>query len=187
MKMRPITLPALIISLFLSAEISAQATNSLRPIESSNYPFVAGLARTSLLSTVQNSNAQIAVNYLIEEGVPTKNQSLIKESVANFIGHFGPQLSDSSNPIQIVILKTIAGGKALASTLDGTYQQTVSHYFNEGVINPAKYPCMPMRGATYGAKRLIFIQAPCETTVAVSPNGDPFYLLTNSLINCKHP
>ncbi len=32
---------------------------------------------------------------------------------------------------------------------------------------------MPMRGATYGAKRLIFMQAPCETTVAVSPNGDP--------------
>ncbi len=60
--MRPITLLALIVSLVLPAEISAQATNSLRPIESSNFPFVAGLARNSLLSTVQNSNAQIAVN-----------------------------------------------------------------------------------------------------------------------------
>lgn len=174
--MRPITLLALIISLVLSAQISAQATYSLRPIKSSHYPLVASLARTSLLSAAPNSNAQIAVNYLIEEGVPTTNQSLIKESVANFIGHFGPQLSDSSDPIQIVVLKTIAGGKALASTLGGTYQSTVSHYFNEGVINPAEYACMPMQGATYGAKRLIFIQAPCETTVEVSPNGDPVLL-----------
>ena len=173
MKMRPITLFALIISLVVSVQISAQATNSLRPIESSNYPLVAGLARTSLLSTAPNSNAQIAVNYLIEEGVPTTNQSLIKESVANFIGHFGPQLSDSSDPIQIVVHKTIDGGKALASTLGSTYQSTVSHYFNEAVVNPAKYACMPMHGATYGAKRIIFIQAPCKTTVEVSPNGDP--------------
>ena len=171
--MRPITLVVLITSVVFSVEISAQATYSLPPIESSQFPRVAGLARNSLLTVAPNSNAQIAVNYLIEEGVPTTNQSLIKESVANFIGHFGPQLSDSSVPIQIVVLKTISGGKALASTLAGTYQSTVSHYFNKAVVNPAKYTCMPMKGATYGAKRLIFIAAPCKTNVAVSPNGDP--------------
>ena len=171
--MRPITLLTLNISLIFSLQFSAQATNSLPPIESSNYPFVAGLARTSLLSAAPNSDAQIAVNYLIEDGVPKTNQSLIKESVANFIGHFGPRLSDSSDPIQIVVFKTIAGGKALAGTLAGTYQSTVSHYFNEVVINPEKYACMPMHGSTYGAKRLIFIAAPCKTIVAVSPSDDP--------------
>lgn len=173
MKMRPIALLALIISLLLSMQISAQATNSHPPIESSNYSLVAGLARDSLLSSAPATNSQIAVNYLIEEGIPTANQSLIKESVAKFISHFGPQLSDSPDPIQIVVLKTIPGGKALASTLASTYQSTVSHYFSEAVINPEKYACMPMHGATYGAKRLIFIEAPCKTTVAVSPSDDP--------------
>lgn len=173
MIMRLITLLSLIISLVLPVQISAKANTSLPPIESSNYPFVAGLARDSLLSSAPATNTQIAVNYLIEKGIPTANQSLIKESVANFIRHFGPQLSDSPDPIQIVVFKTISGGKALGNTLAGTYQSTVSHYFERAVVNPAKYACMPMRGGTYGAKRLIFIEAPCKTTAGVSPSGDP--------------
>ena len=173
MKIRFITVATLLISLVLPMQAPAQAADPLPPIESTNYPYVAGLARASLLSFAPLSNTQIAVNYLIENGVTQTNQDLIKESISNFIGHFGPQLSDSTDPIQVVVLKTIAGGKALAETLASTYQGTVTSYFNVAAVDPAKYACMPMRATAYGAKRLIFIEAPCETSAGVSPSGDP--------------
>jgi hypothetical protein len=173
MKIRVLALVSLICSLVLPVQNIAQATNLRPPIESSKYPAVASLARASLLAVTPTSNTQIPVNYLIEKGVSTTNQILIKESVANFISHFGPQLSDRSDPIQIVVFKTIAGGKALAATLDQTYQSYVTTYFETSAIDPAKYQCMPMRGGTFGAKRLIFIEAPCKNAVAVNSSGDP--------------
>lgn len=173
MKKRVITILVLIFSFVFPSQNTAQASNVLTPIKSSKYSSVANLARASVLSASSTSNTQIPVNYLIEKGVSKANQILIKESVTNFISHFGQQLSDSSDPIQIVVFKTIVGGKALTETLDETYQSSVSAYFDSAAVDPSKYLCMPMRGGTYGAKRLIFIQAACKTKVAVSPTGDP--------------
>ena len=173
MKIRPRVFLLVIFALLFPVQSPAQASDLLPAIESSNYPLVAGLARASVLSVAPISNTQIAINYLIEDGLSGTNQSLIKESITNFVSHFGPQLADSSDPIQVVVLKTIAGGKALAETLAGTYQGTVSTYFNGAAVDPAKYACMPMRATAYAAKRLIFIEAPCETTAGVSPSSDP--------------
>ena len=163
----------LIFATLTPIQFSASAVEIIPAIAESDYPYVAGLARAQVLAGAPLSNNQIKVNYRIEPGVPAANEKLIKENVSNFVKYFDPELSYSSDPLEIIVYKTIAGGKELASTLSDYYQKTVTSYFKNGAVDPANFECMPMRAVTFGGKRLIFYEAPCETKVATTAVFDP--------------
>jgi len=139
------------------APVTAQAD-----IKSSDYPYVAALARASILVDQPAVPSSQKVTYLFENGVPIENQNMIKEGAVNFISHFGNILNFSGTPIVIIAYKTLTGGIALAKALDPSddaFQADMARTFSKQ-RDPEKDPTIGMGGFSTGYKRLVVIAAP---------------------------
>ena len=66
-----------------------QANASISAITEVNYPFVAALARASILADQPVAPTTQKVTYKFEDGVPIENQNMIKEGTDNLISRFG--------------------------------------------------------------------------------------------------
>ena len=87
-------------------------------IKPSDYPYVAALARASILADQPIAPTTQKVTYLFESGVPKENQNMIKEGVDNLVNHFGNILNYSGTPIGIIAYKTNAGASDLGKVFD---------------------------------------------------------------------
>lgn len=57
-------------------------------IESSNYPLVAALARSSIFEDQPVAPTTQKITYQFESGVPIENQKMIREGADNFLSRF---------------------------------------------------------------------------------------------------
>ena len=142
---------------------SSVAQGTAQPdIEPSNYPYVAALARASILADQPVTTSAVKIDYKFENGVPIENQNLIKEGAANFISHFGNILNYSETSITIVAYKTLHGGLALANAVDPSdseFHKNMSDMFLKQP-DPEKIPTVGMGGWSTSSKRLVVMGAP---------------------------
>ena len=139
------------------APVTAQAD-----IKSSDYPYVAALARASILADQPISPTSQKITYLFESGVPIENQNMIKEGADNFLNHFGNILNYSGIAVGVIAYKTLPGGLALARTFDPSdikFQEDMSRTF-PNQVDPEKVPTVGMGGFSVGYKRLVVVGAP---------------------------
>jgi hypothetical protein len=139
------------------APVTAQA--DLKP---SDYPYVAALARASILADQPISPTSQKITYLFESGVPIENQNMIKEGADNFLSHFGNILNYSGTAVGVIAYSTLPGGLALARTFDPSdaiFQEDMSRTFPKQV-DPEKRPRVGMGGFSVGYKRLVVVGAP---------------------------
>jgi hypothetical protein len=158
-KFLPLVMVSIICSIILPIS-PAQASTSA--ISESNYPYVAALARASILADQPVKTNTQKVIYQFEDGVPIENQNMIKEGVDNFVSHFGDILSYSPAPIGITAYSTLAGGLALAKSFDpndSNFQADMQRTF-ANQVDPAKVPTVGMGGFSAGYKRFIVVEAP---------------------------
>ena len=140
----------------------AQAKAANTAIAEVNYPYVAALARASILADQPVAPTTQKVTYLFESGVPIENQNMIKDGTDNLVSHFGNILNYSSTPIGIIAYKTLAGGIALAKAFDpsdAAFQADMARTFPKQV-DPEKEPTVGMGGFSVGYKRLVVMGAP---------------------------
>jgi hypothetical protein len=139
------------------APVTAQAD-----IKSTDYPYVAALARASILADQPISPTSQKITYLFESGVPIENQNMIKEGADNFLNHFGNILNYSGTAVGVLAYKTLPGGLALARTFDPSdikFQEDMSRTF-PNQVDPEKVPTVGMGGFSVGYKRLVVVGAP---------------------------
>jgi len=140
----------------------SQANASNSAIAEINFPYVAALARASILADQPLAPTTQKVTYQFEDGVPIENQNMIKEGTDNFVSHFGNILSYSGTAIGIIAYKTLPGGLALAKAFDpsdANFQADMARTFSQQV-DPEKVPTMGMGGFSVGYKRLVVMGAP---------------------------
>ena len=136
------------------APVTAQAD-----IKSADYPYVAALARASILADQPIAPTTQKITYQFESGVPIENQNMIKEGADNFLSHFGNILSYSSKAINIIVYNTNAGASDLGKVFDPS-----DSYFLKDLADSVKrqgdrekVPNMGMGGFSMGYKRVVVI------------------------------
>ena len=67
--------------------VHANASTSV--IDQINYPFVAALARASILADQPVAPTTQKITFQFESGVPLENQNMITDGADNLISHFG--------------------------------------------------------------------------------------------------
>ena len=131
-------------------------------IEPSDYPYVAALARASILADQPVAPTTQKIIYQFESGVPIENQNMIKEGGDNFLSHFGNILNYSGTAIGVIAFSTLPGGLTLVSAFDPTdaeFQEDMSRNF-PNQVDPEKVPTVGMGGFSVGYKRLVVVGAP---------------------------
>jgi len=128
-------------------------------IKPSDYPYVAALARASILADQPIAPTTQKVTYLFESGVPKENQNMIKEGADNLVSHFGNILNYSGTPIGIIAYKTNAGASDLGKVFD-----PLDSYFLKDLASTVERqgdrtnaPTMGMGGFSMGYKRVVVI------------------------------
>ena len=137
------------------APVTAQAD-----IKSSDYPYVAALARASILANQPVAPTTQKITYHFESGVPIENQNMIKEGGDNFLSHFGNILNYSSKAINIIVYKTKAGALELGKVfdpLDSTFLEDLARSVAE-YADPTD--AGSMGGFSMGDNRVVVIMAP---------------------------
>ena len=136
------------------APVTAQAD-----IKPSDYPYVAALARASILADQPVAQTIQKITYQFESGVPTENQNMIKEGSDNFLSHFGNILNYSSKAVNIIVYKTNAGASDLGKVFDPS-----DSYFLKDLASTVERqgdrtnkPNMGMGGFSMGYKRVVVI------------------------------
>jgi hypothetical protein len=136
------------------APVTAQAD-----IKSSDYPYVAALARASILADQPLAPTTQKITYQFESGVPIENQNMIKEGADNFLNHFGNILNYSTKAINIIVWKTNAGaselGKVFAPSDTAFLTGLASAVEHDG--DRTNNPTMGMGGFSMGPNRVIGI------------------------------
>jgi len=136
------------------APVTAQAD-----IKSTDYPYVAALARASILADQPVAPTTQKITYQFESGVPIENQNMIKEGADNFLSHFGNILNYSSKAINIIVYKTNAGASDLGKAFDpsDSYFLTDLASAVERQGDRTNNPNMGMGGFSMGYKRVVVI------------------------------
>ena len=136
------------------APVTAQAD-----IKSSDYPYVAALARASILADQPISPTSQKITYQFESGVPIENQNMIKEGADNFLSHFGNILNYSGKAINIIVYKTNTGASDLGKAFDplDSYFLTDLASTVERQGDRTNTPTMGMGGFSMGYKRVVVI------------------------------
>ena len=136
------------------APVTAQAD-----IKSTDYPYVAALARASILADQPLAPTNQKITYQFESGVPIENQNMIKEGADNFLSHFGNILNYSTKAINIIVYKTNAGASDLGKVFDPS-----DSYFLKDLASAVERqgdrtntPTMGMGGFSMGYKRVVVI------------------------------
>ena len=122
------------------APVTAQAE-----INSADYPYVAALARASILADQPKAPTTQKITYQFESGVPIENQNMIKEGANNFLSHFGNILSYSSEAINFIVYSSNAGASDLAKDFDPS-----DSYFLEDLASSVKAQGNRDRNSTDG-------------------------------------
>ena len=136
------------------APVTAQAD-----IKSSDYPYVAALARASILADQPIAPTTQKITYQFESGVPIENQNMIKDGADNLISHFGNILDYSSKTINLIVYKTNTGASDLGKIFDPLdtdfLKDLASAVERQGDRTNA--PTMGMGGFSMGYKRVVVI------------------------------
>ena len=143
-------------------ESSYGAVTPPQVIKTSDYPYVAALARASIFADQPIASHSQKVTYLFETGVPIENQNMIKEGAENFLSRFGNILDYSGTPIGILAYSSITGGLNLAKSFDpndSNFHADMQRTF-ANQVDPAKVPTVGMGGFSAGYKRFIVVEAP---------------------------
>lgn len=144
-------------------------------IKPSDYPYVAALARASILADQPIAPTTQKIIYQFESGVPIENQNEIKEGGDNFISRFGNILNYSGTPITVITFSTSPGALTLARAFDpadAKFQGMVESL----LINS------PKGGWSFSDKRLVLLGGPL---VQSSESWLPIFqgLLTHELMH----
>ena len=136
------------------APVTAQAD-----IKSTDYPYVAALARASILADQPVAPTTQKITYQFESGVPIENQSMIKEGGDNLISHFGNILNYSSKAINIIVYKTNTGASELGKVFDPSDTAFLTDLASavERDGDRTNTPTMGMGGFSMGYKRVVVI------------------------------
>ena len=128
-------------------------------IKSADYPYVAALARSSILADQPTAPTTQKITYQFESGVPIENQNMIKEGADNLLSHFGNIFSYSSKAINLIVYKTNAGASDLGKVFDPS-----DSYFLKDLASAVerqgdrdKILNMGMGGFSMGYKRVVVI------------------------------
>ena len=136
------------------APVTAQAD-----IKPSDYPYVAALARASILADQPVAPTTQKITYQFESGVPIENQNMIKEGSDNLLSHFGNIFNYSSKAINIIVYKTNAGasdlGKVFAPSDTAFLTDLARGVEHDG--DRTNNPTMGMGGFSMGTYRVIGI------------------------------
>jgi hypothetical protein len=151
------------------------AERAAADIKLSDYPYVAALARASILADQPIAPTTQKIIYQFESGVPIENQNEIKEGGDNFISRFGNILNYSGTPITVITFSTSPGGLALARAFDPVdvkFQGTIESF----LLQSGK------GGLSFADKRLVFLGGPL---VQSSESYLPIFqqLLTHELMH----
>ena len=136
------------------APVTAQAD-----IKSTDYPYVAALARASILADQPLAPTNQKITYQFESGVPIENQNMIKEGADNFLSHFGKILNYSTKAVNIIVYKTNTGASELGKAFDplDSYFLTDLASSVERQGDRTNMPTMGMGGFSMGYKRVVVI------------------------------
>ena len=136
------------------APVTAQAD-----IKSADYPYVAALARASILADQPTGPTTQKITYQFESGVPIENQNMIKEGADNFLSHFGNILSYSSKAMNIIVYNTNAGASDLGKAFDSSDSYFLTDLASavERQGDRTNKPNMGMGGFSMGYKRVVVI------------------------------
>ena len=151
-------------------------------IKPSDYPYVAALARASILADQPIAHTTQKIIYQFESGVPIENQNEIKEGGDNFISRFGNILNYSGTAITVIAFSTWLGRLTLVRAFDPSdakFQEDLLRTF-QNQENAEKEPTVVRGGFSFGYKRLVVVAAPyVESSEPYLPRS--LQLLTHEL------
>ena len=122
-------------------------------IKPADYPYVAALARASILADQPIAPTTQKIIYQFDSGVPIENQNEIKEGGDNFISRFGNILNYSGKPITVITFSTSAGGLTLARAFDSA-DVNFQGFIESWLLQVGK------GGLSFADKRLVYLGGP---------------------------
>lgn len=150
------------------------------PFTETEFPFIAALARATILADAPVTANSLKVVYLFETGVAPESQAMIKEGVDNFVSHFGKLMDYTSGPIGVMAYSTLEGGLALAKSWDpkdSVFTADLERTFSR-LPDPKVLGCRANVAFSMGYKRFLVIGAPCFS--------DPFTGAKNAPVSSTH-
>ena len=128
-------------------------------IKTSDYPYVAALARSSILADQPVLPTTQKITYQFESGVPIENQNMITEGSDNLLSHFGNIFNYSSKAINLIVYKTNAGALDLGKVFDPLDSNFLTDLASsvERAGDRTNEPTMGMGGFSMGYKRVVGI------------------------------
>ena len=150
------------------------------PFKESEFPFVAALARATILADAPVTANSLKIVYLFENGVAPESRAMIKEGVDNFVSHFGTILNYTPGPISVMAYSTLEGGLALAKSIDPSdmaFAADMERTFAT-MPDPKIKGCGANQAFSVGYKRVLVIGAPCFL--------DPFKVAKNAPVSSTH-
>jgi hypothetical protein len=128
-------------------------------IKTSDYPYVAALARSSILADQPVLPTTQKITYQFESGVPIENQNMITEGSDNLLSHFGNIFNYSSKAINLIVHKTNAGALDLGKVFDPLDSNFLTDLASavERQGDRTNAPTMGMGGFSMGYKRVVVI------------------------------
>jgi len=150
MKRKLVWAVAIFMVLTIFPNIAHSAERAAADIKPSDYPYVAALARASILADQPIAPTTQKIVYQFESGVPIENQKEIKEGGDNFLSRFGNILNYSGTAITVIAFSTSLGGLTL-----------LRDFGPLGAIKvPEDFFLNAKGGISVGDKRLVVIAAP---------------------------
>lgn len=145
------------------------------PFKESEFPFIAALARASILADAPVTTNSLKIVYLFEDGVAPESRAMIKEGVDNFVSHFGTIMDYKSGPIGVMAYSTLEGGLALAKSYDPNDKVFVADMERtfSTMPDPKVLGCRATLAFSVGYKRFLVIGAPCFTDPFTGPKNAP--------------
>jgi hypothetical protein len=172
MKRKLVWAVAIFMVLTIFPNIAHSAERAAADIKPSDYPYVAALARASILADQPIAPTTQKIVYQFESGVPIENQKEIKEGGDNFLSRFGNILNYSGTAITVIAFSTSLGGLTL-----------LRDFGPLGAIKvPEDFFLNAKGGISVGDKRLVVIAAPyVESSEPYLPKS--MQLLTHELMH----
>ncbi len=141
-------------------------------IESSNYPLVAALARSSIFEDQPVAPTTQKITYQFESGVPIENQKMIREGADNFLSRFSNILSYSEKDIHFIVYSTTPGLLELGKNHDPLNTDFQNELTKITRLKGPRTEKMGMSGFSLGPTRVVGIGSSYYKKL---PSNLPFY------------
>ena len=142
-------------------------------IESSNYPLVAALARSSIFEDQPLAPTTQKITYQFESGVPIENQKMIREGADNFLSRFSNVLNYSEKDIHFIVYNTTPGLLELGKNHDPLNTDFQKELTKISRLSEPRTEKMGMGGFSLGPTRVVGIGS---SSYKKLPSNLPFYL-----------